>query len=121
MNGRDCCRVLQVFPSNMFLLSPSSAFYPFLWMSPTNPLDSEELSYMLRQLEDHLGMSLGHILDVLPAAVGLLSLSGRVEDAEISHIESCLLRPFYDKHRLAMWYVLLQLRKEDEEEDVEEE
>ncbi len=80
---------------------------------------------MLYELQHRLG-PLDRILDMLPAAAGLLALSGAIKDAEVSHIESCLLRPFYDRHRRAMWYVLndamwlVRLLKDDMSDAAEE-
>jgi len=116
------------FPTMSLLLSPSSAFYPLLWVSPANPLHCYSLSQAIVDLEQRVGKTAGEILDILPAALALLRMACPIQDGEASHIESCLLAPFRSEHRLKMWYVQNQIRHmspieethEVDEEDAED-
>ncbi len=99
-----------------------SVFTPLLQLNPANPLDSYSIYESIATIEECLGSSASQILDVLPAAAGLMNLSGHVDDHEVAHIESCLLTPFRAEHRRKMWYVLhdisyINAANEDDEEN----
>ena len=102
-------------PSAMAIF-PSSPFYPLLQLSPANPLDSYALEQALRNLEEKTGMHVNEILDSFPAAITLLSLHQPMPNSLASHIEACLLAQYRSEHRCKLWYVLNELRVEDEDE-----
>ncbi len=94
-----------------------------MYLNPNNPLDSYSIYETIASVEEHLDKPVGKILDVLPAAAGLLSLARNVDDHEVAHIESCLLTPFRAEHQRKMWYVLHDISyvNVDEEYDENEE
>lgn len=90
-------------------------------LNPANPLDSYSIYESIATIEESFGSSVGQILDVLPAATALMRFSTHMENAEVSHIESCLLVPFLAEHRRKMWYVLNDIVVPEVEEAYEHE